>query len=97
MMPLLVVNGHTDSVYLINVSIYDVIAIFAMCVVIHAGFGIWLICSVEVLELLSTISLDLEPVELVVSDLAYVSWVAWRLWHRSFTVSGFIAVFKVFE
>ena len=70
MMPLLVVNGHTDSVYLINVSIYDVIAIFAMCVVIHAGLGIWLICSVDVLELLSAISLDLEPVELVVSDLA---------------------------
>ena len=73
-MPLLVVNGHTDSVYLINVSIYDVIAIFAMRVVIKFGLGIWwsvymgiLICH---LELLSTITLNLESVELVVSDLA---------------------------
>ena len=37
-MPLLVVNGHTDSVYLINVSTYDIIAIFAMSMVIHLGF-----------------------------------------------------------
>lgn len=97
-MPLLVVYGHSDSIDLVNVSIYDVIAVFAMRVVVHFGFcrsgSVGIVID---LELLSTVSLDLVSVKLVVSDLAKVPWVAWRLRHILLTIYDLVAIFEIFE